>query len=613
MRTGRTKIALAWLACLLSLVVATAWTYSYFHFCNMHWACHGLERRGASPPYWIDSMSRFTDLDISGGGLMWCDCKAWGANGDIPMAMYRGKEPVPPARCKSSWGLRGSPQGYPRPELVFAPVTAADRRASWHFGLWGLSTGVSRFTFYGPHEPLPINLTEYAVVPLWMLFLPFALATYWAFTKLQTGRWFHPWEEAGQLAGWVARVGRGIVRHRRGLGISAVVGGIALAILFVIFHWPMFFGPPVGARLQAALANAAVAPGHGVVFNPVPSRQVWVPTSVAARGGEGLRLVAGGWSCVLPSGTRTIRLPCGFSYRSPRHWPGVYYRLKGRWRAATPAGSMTGGQAGAVAGAARAGLSLTLSYQDSPMGPELQFYLPAQTSEVQLIPAKGNPIIEFDITASGPAWRLSWGYRPWLPTPTWNVGGDATIKALRGAIRGYVAFPWLREEGPVMARVNRLYAMRKLDLNRAIFAADGRKLAQIRNLNKALDIALLCSCRRPRRVYWCHAARGGVFCLFRIKPGGRRWAVWWFDPKGNWFDQGSVRLLGRLGGAEGQIPPRLAKLAVPFFRQMPPVFSFFDGFGASLQEPWRVPPAVPSAKPSPAAKPAVGRHLEGGR
>ncbi len=479
------------------------------------------------------------------------------------------------------------------------PVTIQDSLATWHFGLLGLEFGHYSETLLPTRKVpshSPYNTDTFVIVPFWMLLLPFALATYWAFTKLRTGRWFHPWEETRQLAGWVAGVGRGIVRHRRGLGIGVGAGCGVLAILFVIFHWPMFFGPPVGARLQAALAEAARKPGHGVVFSPVPSRQVWVPGGAGAGEGHGLRLAVAGWSSVLPAGTRTILWRGEFDHLGTRH-PKVYYRLNGRWREAAPEAPAGEGRLGAGHPRVRTGPLLTVFIPDRLPGDQ-KFRLPAQATEVRLIPAKGNPLLEGDIAVSGPAWRLSWGraYPQVYPTGPWDALGyisSATINVLRRAIRGSVAFPWLRREGPVTAQLNHLGPMHtSLGLARAMFAADGRKLAQVGNLDKALDIALLSSCRRPARVYWCHAARGGVFCTFPVSPGRHRWVVWWFDPKGRCVENGSVQLLGKVGRIGGQIPRRLARFAVPFFRQMPPIFSFYGRFGASRQEPWRVPPAV---------------------
>jgi hypothetical protein len=482
------------------------------------------------------------------------------------------------------------------------PDTTLDRWASWSFRLWGLSLGDYRATFYPSRHP--VHRTRFIVVPFWMLFLPFAFATYWAFTKLRTGRWFHPWEEARQFASWVGSVGRGIVRHRWALGIGAGAGCGILAILFVIFHWPMFFGPPVGASLQAALAEAAGKPGHRVIFDPVPSRQTWVPTRASADQGMGMRLAVAGWSSRVPIGTRAIRWSCIFDAQHPHH-PKVYYRINGRWHAATPESPVAGRRSVATRRAAATGVLLTV--YGGPTGQK--FRLPAQATGVRLVPASGSVLTQWGLVVSGRTDRLTWNLFSPSGVPTLRGLSKATMSALRRGINGYVRFAW-RRDSPIMSRMRRFWSMPNLDLARAIFAADGRALAQIGNLDKALDIALLSS-QRPARVYWCHAARGGVFCIFRMNPGRCRWVVWWFDPKGRLVAHGSVRLSGTTHRTKGQIRRRLARLAVPFFRQMPPFFSFYGRFGASRKEPWRVPPAVPSAKPSPKAKPAVERHLKG--
>lgn len=583
---------------LCTVALAVVWAYSYIRILIGTWEgkCYTLVAFQGGR-YGIVNTLGYIGLECTGGGLEYYDATETGPAHALVVRV--GKDPVPRETWRFiGWGWRAPAEGYPRTGwLRVAPITDLDQWATWHFSLWGLELGRYRSTMWGAVPGRPLLLNTFIVIPFWMLLLPFALATYWAFTKLRTGRWFHPWEETRQLAGWVAGVGRGIVRHRRGLGIGVGAGCGILAILFVIFHWPMFFGPPVGARLQAALVEAARKPGHRVVFAPVPSRQVWVPGGAGAGEGHGLRLAVAGWSSVLPAGTRTILWRGEFDHLGTRH-PKVYYRLNGRWREAAPEAPAGEGRLGAGHPRVRTGPLLTVFIPDRLPGDQ-KFRLPAQATEVRLIPAKGNPLLEGDIAVSGPAWRLSWGraYPQVYPTGPWDALGyisSATTNVLRRAIRGSVIFPWLRREGPVTAQLNYLGPMHTdLDLARAIFAADGRKLAYIGNLDKALDIALLSSCMwRPARVYWCHAARGGVFCTFPVSPGRHRWAVWWFDPKGRCVENGSVQLLGKVGRIRGHLPRRLACFAVPFFRQMPPIFSFYGRFGASRQEPWRVPPAV---------------------
>ena len=612
MRVGSFRGWVTWFLCGLTLAVLALWLFGYLRGSEMQWSSTGSEARGSHAPYAVFDVVAFRSLQAGGGVLFWSARTSSRITGETA----RRPGPVPPT-LRSFYWTTGPWQNWPsvvdlRPE----PVTAQDRSADWHFGLLGLQIGHYSQTLLPTRKapsPWPYNMDTFVIIPFWMLILPLALATYWAFTKLRTGRWFHPREESRQLAGWVAGVGHRIVRHKRLLGIGAGAGCGILAIFFVIFHWPMFFGPPVGARLQSALA--ARKPGFDVVFNPVPCRRAWVSASAGAHMNGGLRLAVEGWRCVLPVGARAIYWGCDFDAQYPHH-PKVYYRTNRRWREAVPETPAAARRSQTARVTLQAGLLLTVRTSGRSDGDQ-RFRLPTQATEARLIPVGGSVLTECDFAVDGPTWHLYWGLGKWGSMGTPEIGMEnftsTTMNALRIAIRGYTAAPW-GVGGLTNARIHRFEAMSNLDLTRAAFAADGRRLAQIRNVKKALDIALLSSCmRRPSRVYWCHATHGGVFCIHHVGHGQHRWAVSWFDQNGRLVDGGGVYLTVPTGRIDGQLPRRLARLAVPFFRQMPPIFSFYGRFGASRKEPWHVPPAVPSAKPLPTAKPAVERHLKGGK